>query len=78
LAAIELLVPQTTEASERGVEINEKFRRSEELEPEPELERASSTECRDTRETPKACRWAREDTWVELMALRTAEAPPAR
>ena len=70
------LSPQPVEgkaASSRlaELEVEPKAGKSEELE-------AEGAACPEARETRDACPWARESEWVELMALRAAEASPAR
>ena len=58
-------------AGSRKLEVEPKAGKSEELE-------AEGAACPEARETRDACPWARESTWVELVALPAADASPAR
>src|SRR3954471_8126046 len=68
-SAIVPLAPQPVEA--RSGDVVREQPKSERLEPKNEF----AGRCCDAR---RACPWARESTWVELIAFRAADATPTR
>src|SRR3954471_21958840 len=76
--AIVLAAPQLTAASERLTALVAASRAGKSEKLELGLERERRAACPEARETREACPWARESTWLELVALRAADASPAR